>query len=109
VSLVINLGLVLGGEWDMATADIAAVPAALTGGEILKVIIESAVRNAELAVLQALSWSARPVGAPPPRPRDCRLCPRPFRPGNVSDLVGPDRARGGMGKARQRQPTDRRY
>lgn len=45
--MVINLGLVLGGEWDRATADIASVRAALTGGKILKVIIESAVLSPE--------------------------------------------------------------
>jgi deoxyribose-phosphate aldolase len=38
--MVINLGLVLGGEWDRATADIVAVRTALTGGQILKVIID---------------------------------------------------------------------
>jgi deoxyribose-phosphate aldolase len=45
--MVINLGLVLGGEWDRVTADIAAVRSALTGGEILKVTIESALLTPE--------------------------------------------------------------
>jgi len=35
------------GEWDRATADIVAVRTALTGGQILKVIIESAVLTPE--------------------------------------------------------------
>jgi len=41
--MVINLGLAHAGEWDGVRADIAAVRAVLTDGQILKVIIETAV------------------------------------------------------------------
>jgi deoxyribose-phosphate aldolase len=41
--MVINLGLAQAGEWDAVRADIAAARAVLTDGQILKVIIESAV------------------------------------------------------------------
>lgn len=41
--MVINLGLALAGEWDRVRADIAAVREALTDGQILKVILETAV------------------------------------------------------------------
>jgi deoxyribose-phosphate aldolase len=45
--MVINLGLVFGGQWDRVTADIAAVRTALGGGGALKVIIESALLTPE--------------------------------------------------------------
>jgi deoxyribose-phosphate aldolase len=41
--MVINLGLALPGDWDGVRADITAVREVLTGGQILKVIIETAV------------------------------------------------------------------
>jgi deoxyribose-phosphate aldolase len=41
--MVINLGLALAGDWDGVRADITAVREVLTGGQILKVIIETAV------------------------------------------------------------------
>ena len=40
--MVINLGLALPGDWDGVRADITAVREVLTGGQILKVIIETA-------------------------------------------------------------------
>ena len=42
LDMVMNLGLAVAGEWDAVRADIAAVRAALTGGQILKVILETA-------------------------------------------------------------------
>jgi deoxyribose-phosphate aldolase len=41
--MVINLGLAVAGDWDGVRADIAAVRGVLTDGEILKVILETAV------------------------------------------------------------------
>ena len=43
VDMVVNLGLVLAGEWAAVEDDIAAVRAATPGAVLLKVIIESAV------------------------------------------------------------------
>jgi deoxyribose-phosphate aldolase len=48
--MVINLGLAQAGEWDGVRADIAAVRAVLTDGQILKVIIETAMLTAEQIV-----------------------------------------------------------
>lgn len=41
--MVISLGLARAGEWDSVKAEIAAVRGVLTGGQILKVIIETAM------------------------------------------------------------------
>jgi deoxyribose-phosphate aldolase len=41
--MVINLGLAMAGDWGGVRADIAAVRAVLTDGQILKVILETAV------------------------------------------------------------------
>jgi deoxyribose-phosphate aldolase len=45
--MVISLGLAHAGEWDSVRAEIAAVRGVLTSGQILKVIIETAVLTPE--------------------------------------------------------------
>ena len=45
--MVINLGLAIAGDWDGVRADIAAVREVLVGGQILKVILETAVLTPE--------------------------------------------------------------
>jgi deoxyribose-phosphate aldolase len=48
--MVINLGLAMAGDWDGVRADIAAVREALTSGEILKVILETALLSPDQIV-----------------------------------------------------------
>ncbi len=47
VDMVMNLGLAAAGEWDAVRADIAAVRAVLTDGQILKVILETATLTSD--------------------------------------------------------------
>lgn len=43
IDMVVSIGAVVAGDWDAVGADIAAVRSAVTGGALLKVIVESAV------------------------------------------------------------------
>jgi deoxyribose-phosphate aldolase len=59
--MVINLGLALAGDWGAVAADIAAVREVLTDGQILKVILETAVLSPEEIV--AACHAAEGAGA----------------------------------------------
>jgi deoxyribose-phosphate aldolase len=59
--MVINLGLALAGDWGGVAADIAAVRDVLTEGQIVKVIIETAVLSPEQIV--AACHAAEGAGA----------------------------------------------